>query len=130
LAGGVKHVKESNLIVDGDLLAIRIYKSSVIKAARETKLMLARTFDGGVVLVDEVALNELDSQGRLTNTWEKKFRLQGEAVNIGQGAHQLASAPYDNQLVLSEELGLEEVSCRQPHGADKFQRDRYSLSTW
>lgn len=32
---------------------------------------MERTFDGGVILVNEVALDELNRQGRFTNAWAR-----------------------------------------------------------
>ena len=60
------------------------------------------TFDGGVVLVHEVALDELDGEGGLSDTW-------GAAKLAGLG-HQrnaeLTTTADDDELVLSEELCL------------------------
>jgi len=49
LAGGIEDVEEGGLTVDGDLLPVAV-------------------LDGGVVLVDEVVLDELDGQGGLADT--------------------------------------------------------------
>lgn len=52
LTSGIKDVEQCNLIVNDALLAVRV-------------------LNGWVVLVDEVALDELDGQSRLADTFFK-----------------------------------------------------------
>jgi len=68
LAGGVEDVEEGYFFVDHALLAVRV-------------------FDGGIVLVYEVALDELDGQGAFADT----------------------TTADDDELVLSEELRARHV---------------------
>jgi len=64
LSGGVEHVEQSDLVIDDALFPVRV-------------------LDGGVVLVDEVALDELDRQGGLAD----------------------ASSADDDKLIFPQKLG-------------------------
>ena len=67
---------------------------------------LGLTLDGGVVLVDEVALDELDGKCRLADTCaEEVTRVSGKRKVPGRGKR--TTTADDDKLVFAEELRLE-----------------------
>ena len=78
---------------------------------------LGLTLDGGVVLVDEVALDELDGKCRLADTWaEEVTRVSGKRKLPGRGKR--TTTADDDKLVFAEELRLERNERRAGGGVD------------
>ena len=64
----------------------------------ETKLMSARTFNGGVVLVNEVALDKLNSQSRLPNTWTNILEQAAKLSTLVKASINLPPPPTTTSL--------------------------------
>ncbi len=68
LACGIEHVEEGDLIVDDALLTVRVYTWELVERGTGGDGPELRTFNCRVVLVDEVALDQLDGQAGFTHT--------------------------------------------------------------
>ena len=60
------------------------------------------TFDCWVILINEVTLNELDSQRRLSNTWVMAY----QRLSFLHNPIFLTATPDNYELVLSQKLSL------------------------
>jgi hypothetical protein len=96
LAGRIEHVEQRNLVINDTLLAVGICTLAVTRrshgASTATSVL---TLDCRVILVDEVALDELYGQARLSDTTtadhhELVFseKLRRESVTASRGRRQ------------------------------------------
>jgi hypothetical protein len=69
LAGRVEHVQQRDLLINHTLLPVRVCRRWLaLVVGRVGTCRRLRTFDGRIVFVDEMALDELDGQATLSDT--------------------------------------------------------------
>lgn len=83
LSGGIEDIEQGDLFVNDTLLAVRVWgRTSAETDGLWVEIFWQHTLDGRIILVDEMALNQLDRKTRFTDT----------------------TSTNDHQLVFSQEL--------------------------
>ena len=74
LTAQIENIDQGYLIVDDNLLPVRVYaiQGQTIKAAREV-IGRKHTFDGRVIVFEELALLEPDGQSSLAHCYPQKM---------------------------------------------------------
>ena len=89
LTSCIQYIQESGFMIDDTLLAIGIYRGSsvlhsVMKYHENYKWVNGYpTFDCGVIFINKVWLNELNSECRLAHTYREKKKPKSDALDIG-----------------------------------------------